>query len=56
MEDTSNLGKIIYCAITLIALYLSFQRNNGFELGSFLIALLFAPIYIIYALALSKSK
>jgi hypothetical protein len=37
--------------ITGYALYLSFSCNKGFHLGSFLIALFFSPIYLIYRLA-----
>lgn len=39
---------IIYIIIALWALYLSFKRNRGFDLGSFLLALFFPPIYIMY--------
>lgn len=46
-----SIGGIIYFIITLIALYLSFKRNNGFNLGSFLVALIFPPIYIVYFIA-----
>ena len=46
--ETSTPERIIYLIITLMSLYLSFKRNNGFNLGSFLIALFFPPIYIIY--------
>ena len=37
--------------ITWYALYLSFKCNQGFHLGSVLVALFFSPIYIIYRLA-----
>ena len=37
--------------ITGYALYLSFSCNKGFHLGSFLVALFFSPIYLIYRLA-----
>ena len=42
---------IAWFILTLMALYLSFKRNNGFSLGSFLIALFFPPIYIVYYFA-----
>lgn len=38
--------------ITGYALYLSFSCNKGFHLGSFLAALFFSPIYLIYRLAI----
>ena len=38
--------------ITGYALYLSFSCNKGFHLGSFLVALFFSPIYLIYRLAI----
>lgn len=40
--------QIIYLLVALWALYLSFKRNGGFDLGSFLLALFFPPIYIVY--------
>ena len=40
--------QIVWFLIAIFALYLSFKRNNGFNLGSFLVALLFPPIYIVY--------
>jgi len=49
--QTSTPERLIYLIITLMALYLSFKRNNGFNLGSFLIALFFPPIYIVYYFA-----
>ena len=44
-------GSLLYTIIVLVALYMSFRRNNGFNLWSFLFAFFFAPIYIVYALA-----
>jgi hypothetical protein len=41
----------IITLVTLYAIYLSFVRNNGFEPVSFLCALFFAPMYILYAWA-----
>ena len=43
--------QVIYVICTIVALYLSFQRNKGFNLGSFLVALFFPIIYIIYYVA-----
>ena len=42
---------IIHIAIALFAIFLSFKRNNGFNILSFLAALLFPIIYCLYALA-----
>ena len=46
---------MFYTIITLYAVYLSFKRNNGFDLISFIIAVLFAPIYIIFHIATTGS-
>jgi hypothetical protein len=37
--------------IAFFAIYLSWKCNNGFNLGSFLFALICPPIYIIWVLA-----
>lgn len=43
--------------ITVIyAIYLSIKRNNGFNFGSFLLALFFGPIYIVYHLAVKSDN
>lgn len=42
---------LIHIAIALFAIFLSFKRNNGFNILSFLAALLFPIIYCLYALA-----
>lgn len=39
---------LIHFVAFVIAIYLSFKRNNGFELGSFLVACICPYIYIIY--------
>ena len=46
MDVTS--GGLIYLIITIIAIYLAFQRNGGFEIISFLVALFLPFVYIIY--------
>jgi hypothetical protein len=46
--QNNPLVQLLVLTIQLWALYLSFKRNNGFDLGSFLMALFFAPIYIVY--------
>lgn len=43
--------RILYAVVSLIAIYMSFRRNRGFNFGSFLLALLFPPIYIVYCAA-----
>jgi len=45
------LKSLIYSIFIFISLYLSFKVNNGFNFGSFIVALLFPFIYIPYALA-----
>lgn len=42
---------LIHIAIALFAIFLSFKRNNGFNILSFFAALLFPIIYCLYALA-----
>lgn len=48
-------GRYIYSVfhtiLTLIAIYLSFRCNNGFNLGPFLVAILCPYVYIIYTLS-----
>ena len=50
---------LMYSVITIIltfyAIFLSFKRNNGFDLGSFLLACCFGPCYVLYALAVPIS-
>lgn len=51
----SGNGRYIYSVfhtmMTLVAIYLSFRCNKGFEIGPFLVACLCPYIYIIYILA-----
>jgi|UniRef100_A0A6C0AHI3 polyferredoxin len=56
--NSNNTNKFLYVLIWLIhlaigflAIYLSFKRNNGFNIKSFLLALFFPIIYIAYAFA-----
>lgn len=49
--DISPQTKLIYSIVTLIALYLSIKRNGGINVGSFLVALFFPWIYIVYYFA-----
>ena len=46
----------IFIILSLIAIYLSFKINKGFNFGSFMVAFLFPPVYIIYVLAIYGSK
>lgn len=53
--QTSGTGRYIYSifhtTMSLIAIYLSFKCNKGFDLGSFMLACCCPYIYIIYILA-----
>jgi hypothetical protein len=46
---------LLFWAIDMIlfvwAIYLSFRRNNGFDIGAFLAACCCSPCYVVYALA-----
>ena len=43
---------LINYILAIVAVYLSFQRNQGFSLGPFLAALVFSPFYLLYAYAM----
>ena len=45
------LIRLINWISSIIAIYLSFKCNNGFHFGSFLAALCFSPIYLLYRYA-----
>ncbi len=49
-----NMSSIsfLYTLVIFFALYLSFKKNHGFNLGPFLVALFFAPFYIVHYFAL----
>ncbi len=53
--EPTGVGRIIFSVfhtiISLVAIYLTFRCNGKFEFGSFLMALLFPYIYIVYILA-----
>lgn len=55
VSDTNYTGRYIYSTfhsiMALIAIYLSFKCNKGFDLGSFMLACCCPYIYIIYTLA-----
>lgn len=57
LEENSPLfhvSNLIGTFILFFAVFLSFKCNNGFKFGSFILALLFAPFYIIYQLAVNN--
>jgi hypothetical protein len=53
--QTSGTGRYIYSVfhliMSLIAIYLSFKCNKGYDMGSFVVAFCCPYIYIIYILA-----
>lgn len=53
--QTSGTGRYIYSVfhliMSLVAIYLSFKCNKGFDIGSFIVAFCCPYIYIIYVLA-----
>jgi hypothetical protein len=46
---------VIHSICLLISIYLSFKRNNGFSLGSFLMAITVPQFYIIYVFATQQN-
>lgn len=57
-NDAGNIFlNVLYFVMTVYAIFMSFRRNNGFHFGSFLAAVLFTPLYIVYTLAVpNKNK
>ncbi len=53
--QTSGTGRYIYSVfhliMSLVAIYLSFKCNKGFDMGSFIVAFCCPYIYIIFVLA-----
>lgn len=53
--QTSGTGRYVYSVfhliMSLVAIYLSFKCNNGFNFSSFIVAFCCPYIYIIYILA-----
>ena len=45
------LWYIVNFVVGIYALYLSFQRNNGLDIGSLLVACCYPWCYVVYALA-----
>ena len=52
----SSINIIINTILMWIALFFSFKRNNGFNIGSLLIAVMYPEIYIIYAIAVDYNN
>lgn len=50
-EIKSAIYGIFHTMMAFFAMYLSYKCNNGFNTGSFLLALFFPYIYIMYILA-----
>ncbi len=61
-EHYENTGNVLYDMVMYIvawtilgfAVYLSFKCENKFDMLQFLLALIFAPFYIIYHLAVTR--
>jgi len=61
-EHYENTGNFLYDTVMYVvawtilgfAVYLSFKCENKFDMTQFLLALLFAPFYIIYHLAVTR--
>ncbi len=56
MAAQNNAFYILYTMTSLFALYLSFKRNNGVDVGSFLVALFFPWLYIAYYLGTNHGR
>jgi len=57
LDDESpiyHISNLIFTFIVFLAVYLSFKCNNGFIFGDFILAIFFAPFYIIYQLAVNN--
>lgn len=46
-----DLAIALHTIVLLAAVFVSFTRNQGFELGSFLAAVFLSPFYLLYAIA-----
>ena len=55
-EYILNSVWIVDTILLIWALFLSFKRNNGFDLRSFLLACCCSPCYIAYAYAVPAKK
>ena len=50
-----TLYSVIHSICVLIAIYLSFKRNNGLSLVSFMVAITIPQIYILYVLGTEQN-
>lgn len=48
---SKETAKMIHVVAVLLALFMSFRYNGGFDLVSFIVALVFPYIYILYKVA-----
>lgn len=48
---SKETAKMIHVAMVLLAVFMSFRYNGGFDLVSFIVALIFPYIYVLYKLA-----
>ena len=46
-------GMLLNYVLIICAVFINFRRNPQFDLGSFLAALFFAPLYLVYVYAKS---
>ena len=53
-KPLSNIYSLLYTLVVLFAIYLSFKCSQKFDFGTFLLALFFAPIYILYVIIFKK--
>jgi hypothetical protein len=53
---TGKFKIVLFTLLNFFAIYLSFKINKGFQMGSFFVAFLFSPIYIIYVFAVYGTK
>ena len=53
-DNDSLMSKImswVWFFVMLYAIFYSFKLNKGFSLGSFLLAIFFSPVYLIYGIS-----
>lgn len=54
--QTTQIISLIYLSLSMLAIYLSFRCNSGFDIGGFLMALFFPYVYIPWKLATCPVK
>ncbi len=52
--SSEYIKSLINSILTVYAIYLSVKCNNGFNVGHFLLAIIFSPFYIIYHIFATK--